>query len=203
MPLDNSPAEPVVLSALATEEFTPPDSPRTYVLQPLTYRQRTALRRDLRREGGVAPDRAVLLAGMREALQQLAPANLAECLAVIDTAEAAPDDARAQASLALVEQAIIDVPAYASLNDAQARFNEAVPWVAARHCLRGWSGPDLPAFARVDGLVPEALLDAVPASDVASLGWRAYFLGMLGRRAEGNSEGRSPSPDPLTVTPEG
>ena len=71
---------PVVFSARETEWFTPPGSPRSYLLQPLTYRERSAMRRELRRVGGIAPERAALLEGMREALRQVQPANLDACL---------------------------------------------------------------------------------------------------------------------------
>jgi hypothetical protein len=202
--LNEGPAEPVVVSALATETFTPPDSPRTYTLAPLSYRQRSAMLRELRRLGGIKPDRSVLLEGMRAALREIAPANLVECLAVIEAAEADPDDAAAQARLALVEQAVVDVPAYAALAEAQLRYNDAIPLVATRHALRGWDGPGLPPFATgTDGLVAETLLDLLPAPELTVLGWRAYVLAVLGRSAEGNSEGRSPSPAAPITTPAG
>lgn len=194
---------PVVFSARETEWFTPPGSPRSYLLQPLTYRERSAMRRELRRVGGIPPERAALLEGMREALRQVQPANLDACLAIVDEAEATPDDAGVQARLALVEQAVVDVPAYAALTDAQVRHNDAVPYVAARHGLRDWRGPGLPDFARVDGAVPEHLLEEMPAAEIGIVGWRAYVLAMLGRSAEGNSVALSPSPESPTPTPEG
>jgi hypothetical protein len=194
---------PVVFSARETEWLTPPGSPRSYLLQPLTYRERSAMRRELRRVGGIPPERAALLEGMREALRQVQPANLDACLAIVDEAEATPDDAGIQARLALVEQAVVDVPAYAALTDAQVRHNDAVPYVAARHGLRDWRGPGLPAFVRVDGVVPEDLLEELPAAEIGIVGWRAYVLAMLGRSAEGNSVALSPSPESPTPTPEG
>jgi hypothetical protein len=200
----NGTADPVVVTALATETFTPPDSPRSYTLAPLSYRQRSAMLRELRREGGIKPDRAVLLEGMRAALREIAPANLTECLAAVEAAEADPDDAAAQARLALVEQAVVDVPAYAALAEAQVRYNEAIPLVATRHALRGWDGPGLRPYATgADGLVPEALLDLLPAPELTALGWRAYVLAVLGRSAEGNSAGPSPSPAAPTASPAG
>lgn len=196
-------ATPVVFSARETEWFTPPDSPRSYLLQPLTYRERSMMRRELRRVGGIPPERAALLEGMREALRQVQPDNLGACLAIVDEAEGAPDDTAAQARLAVVEQAVVDVPAYAAMTDALARHNEAVPWVAIRHTLRDWRGPGLPEFQRVDGTVPETLLEELPATELAVVGWRGYLLAIVGRSAEGNSAGRSPSPENPTPTPEG
>jgi hypothetical protein len=83
-----------VFSALDTEEFTPPGSPRTYVLGVLNYRQRAAFTRDMRRSCGDRPDRAVMLAVLRECLRELAPANLDDALATVDEAEAAPSAGR-------------------------------------------------------------------------------------------------------------
>jgi hypothetical protein len=171
--------DPVVFSARETEWFTPPDSPRSYLLQPLTYRERSAMRRDLRRLGGIPPERPTLLAGLRDALRQIQPSNLEACLAVVDAAEAAPDDPAAQARLAVVEQAVIDVPAYAALTEAVSRHTEAVPWVAAQHALRGWRGPGLPAFPD-RGTIPDEVLEQVPAHELSVLGWRAYVLAMVG-----------------------
>lgn len=192
-----------VFSAADAVDFSPPDSPRTYLLSPLTYRGRAAMLRELRHEGGIAPSRASILEGLREALRQVAPTNLDECLATIDAAEAAPDDAGAQARLRLVEIAAIDVPAYATLLDAQARWNEALPAVAARHALRGWSGPGLPPFPGGAAPHPESLLDAMPGSEVEAVGNRAYLLAVLGRGAEGNSAPPSPSRGSPTPSPEG
>jgi hypothetical protein len=196
-------ATPVVFSARETEWFTPPGSPRSYLLQPLTYRERAAMRRELRRVGGIPPERPALLEGMREALRQVQPANLDACLAVVDEAEATPEDTSVQARLAVVEQAVVDVPAYAALTEAQVRYNDAVPYVAARHCLRDWRGPGLPAFERADGLVPEDLLEELPANEIGAIGWRAFVLAMLGRSAEGNSAALSQSPESQTPTPAG
>lgn len=68
------------------------------------------------------------------------------------------------------------------------------PWVACRHALRGWEGPGLPTFQRDKGLVPEALLDVLPASEIAAVGWRSFLLVSLDRSAEGNSVAPLPSP---------
>jgi hypothetical protein len=196
--------EPVVFSATDLETFAPPGSPRSYTLAPLTYRQRTAMLRDLRREGGISPDTATIMEGLREAMREIAPANLAELLAIVDAAEAEPENPTMAARLRLVEQAAVDVPSYGRLLDAQARWAEALPFVALRHCLRGWSGPDLPPFPAVaQAPLPDALLDAIPGHELGAIGHRAYMLAVVGRRAEGNSERLSPSPESQMPTPEG
>ena len=183
-----------VFSALDAEDFTPPRSPRTYRLAPLSYRQRTVMRREMRRAGGHAPDRSVMLSVLRECLTVLQPDNLDVLLAQVDDAEAAPDDVRATAKLAVLEHAAMGVQAYADMIDARIRYNEAMPWVSARFALRGWSGPGLPAFERVDGMVPEALLELLPAAELDAIGSRATVLIWLGPSAEGNSVAPSPAP---------
>lgn len=160
------------------------------------------MQREMRKAGGDRPDRPVMLAVMREVLREINPANLNEALAQIDEAEAAPDDVAAQARLAVLERAAATVPAYAELIEARVRYQEAWPWVSARFALRGWSGPGLPAFQRVDGLVPEHLMDAIPAAELTAIGARADVLIWLGPSAEGNSEARSPSPASPTPSPE-
>lgn len=195
--------ETPVFSALDTEDYTPPDSPRTYTLGALTFRERQAFKRDLRAYGGVQVSHRTILDGLRAALREVAPANMDELLGYIDAAEEAPDDERAQAMLSLIEQVVVDVPSYQMLNNAQQRWADACPFVGAMHGLRGWSGEGLPPFERVGGVVPEALLDAIPANELASVGWRAHVLAALGRRAVGNSEAPSPAPETPKPTTEG
>ena len=173
--------------------FTPPGSPRTFLLAPLTFRERQAFRADLARDGGVYPSRTDLLAGLRLAVQELAPANAADLLAVIDAAEAAPDDRDERARLAAIEVQCADLPSYAMLLAARQRHLGMIPFVAARHALRGWEGPDLPPFRRDHGAVPADLLDELDPDEVDAIGWRASDLMQPGRSAEGNSAAPSPS----------
>jgi hypothetical protein len=199
---------PPVFSAHDLIAFTPPGSPRTYRLAPLTYRERISFRAALAREAGMRPSPQDVSNALRAALREIAPANLDEAIVVVDEAdaareavEAAPDDAvlkaklaEAQARLAVIITACMDVPVYAELRAAGERWTGMAPWVACRHALRGWEGPGLPAFQREKGLVPEALLDAMPASEIAAVGWRSFLLVSLDRSAEGNSVAPLPSP---------
>ncbi len=199
---------PPVFSAHDLVAFTPPGSPRTYRLAPLTYRERISFRAALAREAGMRPSPQDVSNALRTALREIAPANLDEAIVVVDEAdaareavEAAPEDAvlkaklaEAQARLAVIITACIDVPVYAELRAAGERWTGMAPWVACRHALRGWEGPGLPAFQRDKGLVPEALLDAMSASEIAAVGWRAFLLVSLDRSAEGNSAAPLPSP---------
>lgn len=199
--MDIMQAEPV-FSLLDTVAFTPPSSPRTYHLSPLSVRERNRLRRMLR-EITDPPDRAVMLGVLRECLIEIQPANLAEALAQVDEAEAAPDDKAAQARLAVLERAARNIPAYAELLEAQLLYSETQPWLTARFCLRGWSGPGLPDFCREGELVPENLMDAIPAAEFDAIAGRANVLIWLGPSAVGNFAAPSPSPAPPTPTPEG
>jgi hypothetical protein len=203
---------PPVFSAYDLVAFTPPGSPRTYRLAPLTYRERIAFRAALAREAGMRPSPQDVSNGLRAALREVAPANIDEALAVVDEADAAreADDAalksklaEAQARLAVIITACMDVPAYAELRAAGERWTGMAPWVACRHALRGWDGPGLPVFRRDKGLVLEELLDVLPASEVTAVGWRAFLLVSLDRSAEGNSAAPSPSPETQTPLPEG
>ena len=199
---------PPVFSAHDLVAFSPPDSPRTYRIAPLTYRERITFRAALAREAGLRPSPQDVSTALRTALREIAPNNLDAALAVVDAAdaaradaEAAPRDAdaqarlaEAQARLAVIISACMDVPVYAELRAAGERWTGMAPWVACRHALRGWEGPGLPPFQRDKGLVPEALLDTMPASEIAAVGWRSFLLVSLDRSAEGNSVAPLPSP---------
>ncbi len=197
------PATNPVFSALDTVAYTPPRSPRTYLLSPLSYRERNRLRRAIREEAGDPPDQAVMFGVLRQVLHDLAPANLGEALAEVDAAEAAPDDRAAQARLAVLERAARQVPAYAELLEARLRYNEASPFLTLQYALRGWSGPGLPAFQRINDRVPDGLLDALPAAELEAVATRAQVLIWLGPDAEGNSAAPSPSPASPAPSPEG
>jgi hypothetical protein len=201
--IDPAAAPEPVLSALDAEWFQPPRSPRRYRIAPLSYRQRGAMQRDIRRTAGPELDRAVMLDVLRQAVRELAPANLDDCLAAIDTAEADPDDRAIQARVAVIEHAVAGVSAYDAMQESLRAHNEARVFAAARHTLRGWDGPGLPPFHRIDGLVPDDLLDALPAAELQAIATRATTLAWLGTSAEGNSAAPSPSPASPAPTQEG
>jgi hypothetical protein len=201
--LDIAPSEPV-FSVQDTLTYTPPKSPRSYVLSPLSYRERNAMRRQIRAEGGDPPDQAVMFGVLRQVLEELAPANLHEALAAVDAAEAAPDDKAAQARLAVLERVARQEPAYAELLEARLRYNEMSPFITLQFALREWSGPGLPPLVRGrDSRVPAELLDAIPAAELEALATRAQVLIWLGPDAAGNSEAPSPSPESPAPTQEG
>ncbi len=87
-----------------------------------------------------------------------------------------------------------DSPTTSRATEPRQRNRGMLPWVAARHALRGWEGQDLPPFKRDRGLVSETLMDALPQEDIEPIGWRASALMQPSRDAEKNSEAPSPSP---------
>jgi hypothetical protein len=187
----------VVFSRRDADWFAPSGAAnRRYLIAPLTYRERQAFRADLAREGGIYPSHAQMLDALRAAVREASPDNADELLAVIDASEATPDDANVQVQLGSIEAACATVPVYAGLLAARQRYLGTLPWVAARHALRGWEGDGLPPFRRLRGLVPDDLLDTLPQDDVEAVGWRASTLMQPGRDAEGNSGAPSPSPEP-------
>jgi hypothetical protein len=193
----------VVFSRRDAEWFSPPHAPeRRYLIAPLTFRERQAFRADLARDGGIYPPQAQMLEALRLAITEAAPANAEELAVAIARAEAEPDDPEAQAPLAMIEAACAAIPSYAGLLAARQRYIGMLPWVAARHALRGWEGTDLPPFKRDRGLVSEALMDALPQEDIEPIGWRASALMQPSWDAEKNSAAPSLSPAsqaPMTV----
>lgn len=194
---------PPVFGASDVDEFRPENSPRTYLIGVMTYRQRQAFFRELHRKAGRQLGRDAMLSGLRDALAELAPANLDDLLETLDEAEAEPESERFNGRLALIERAASAVPSYAALIEAQDAYNDARPWLAAQHGLRGWSGPGLPPFDAPGGKVPDDLLDSIPAFELTSIGNRAFMLSLVGRLAEKNSEAHSPLPESPAPTLEG
>lgn len=189
----------VVMSREDRVHFAPDDSPRTYTLAPLTFREANAYRVELTREAGTYPATSQMFAAMRAAIRELAAGNETELLAVVAQAEAEPDNADAVARLAAIEAVVSDNPLYSSLMAQRERHLGLMPFFAARHCLRGWEGPDLPPFRLERGLVPESLLEHLPEAELRAVGWRAT---QIMRPAPGLSRfSGAPSPSPETPAP--
>lgn len=177
-----------VTSAAETVDFQPPGSPRRYILAPLSYRERAAFRADMARMGGTYPSRPQLFAAIRSIVRELAPGNAAELLDLLDAAEADEkgEDTDVQTRLAALEAQIATQPAYAAMAAARTLYRNMLPYVAARHALRGWEGEGLPEFRRDRGLVPDELLEAVPAAELDEVGNKAADLMTPDRAAAGN-----------------
>ncbi|MBU8540808.1 hypothetical protein [Falsiroseomonas tokyonensis] len=180
----------------------PPGSPRRYLLAPMTRRERNLFRRAMVIEGAVMHSNERILEGLRFAVQELAPANLDEVLALIDEAEAEQKERQADpagqagpatARLVPIEAAARAVPAYATLLADRSFFMATYPAVAARFALRGWEGPGLPEFQRRNGEAAADALEAVPDDDLTSLGIEAYRMAFLSQDAEKNCAAPSQS----------
>jgi hypothetical protein len=190
-----------IFSRRDAEWFEPPGADgRRYLIAPLTFRERQAFRADLAREGGFYPVEAQMYEALRAAVREVSPGNADELVAAIDAAEAALDDVAAQVRLASIEAACATVPVYAALLAARQRYLGTLPWVAARHALRGWDGDGLPEFRRERGAVPDELLDALPQREVEAIGWHASGMMNVTQAAEKNSAAPSPSPETQTPT---
>lgn len=198
-----------VLSANDLDRFTPAHRandpvPPVYLIAPMTWRQRAAWRADLA-GAGIArlPTDEDFVRGVRAALEEVAPDNLAECLDAVDAmlgvmaagpmadappaaegVEPAPDPdrdaeiARRTAVLdayGTVERAMAPHPRVAGMAAERARFNGLAPGLAAAHALRGWEGVPVP-FVRRNGVVPDDALDRLPEDDLRAVGFRALEL---------------------------
>ena len=182
----------------------PPGSGRTYSIVPLTFRARAAMKADLVRETGQPVFREQLQTARRSALREIGPTNLADLMALLDEIDALPagtypDPAQA-AQLSVIDSAAMKVPAYADLIGRNYHTVYVTPFIAARHGLRGWEGPDLPVFRREQGLVPEDLLEAVPQPELEVVGWAVWNAAHVTAVQEKNSVAPSPLPGIQTPT---
>lgn len=164
-----------------------------YHVAALTIRERAAYRADMAREGCRLPTRGELLAGLRQALEELAPANLDDLKALVQRAEAALTDESAaplneadQVAMGVVEAAARQVPAYAAMLADQVRWFALMPYITARHALRGWELKALPPFKRVRGVVPDELLEEVGEEDLSIIASAAMDLMFVAKPAEKN-----------------
>ena len=200
------------------ERFSPPGSPRSYTIAPLSFKERIAFRARLTEQAGILPGQHDLFLAMRSALQEVNPSNIEELRGIIEAAHAirmqqdavlltggpmpAPT-AEEQVTLGhclALEARLSVVPLYAALLNQRDRHNAMAPYLAAQASLRGWEGPGLPEFQQVNGLVPEALMEVLDGlGELNPVGWRAQRLAMPGSSAVGNFG--SPSPSPETPTP--
>lgn len=193
-----------VLSANDLDRFTPAHRasdpvPPVYLIAPMTWRQRAAWRADLAGAGiSRLPTDEDFVRGVRAALEEVAPDNLAECLDAVDAMLGvmaagpmpevppdAPPDPERDAEIArrtavldaygTVEQAMASHPRVAAMAAGRARFNGLAPGLAAAHALRGWESVPVP-FVRRNGVVPDDTLDRLPEDDLRAVGFRALEL---------------------------
>lgn len=196
----------VIISARDPIEVAPPNSGRRYIIQALTFRERAQLEAALAREGATVVYPGQIAAARRDALEQIAPPNKAELLALLAEAEApaegpdTPEQRALGARLAVLDAAIAEVPGFAAIMARNALRIGLIPFHAAAIGLRDWEGEGLPPFARTRGLVPAELLEQLPDDELAMVGWRVWNTARVSAVQEKNSAGLSPSPESPTGT---
>ncbi len=196
-----------VLSAQDFDRFTPPHraddpAPPVYLVAPMTWRERARWRAELARGGAARFSTAEQIArAVRDAVEEVAPDNLAECLDAVDAmlgliaaeaargtdapADPAPDGAAGPAQDAgrravvdayqTVEGAMAAHPRVAGMMAENAMFNAVAPVLAAAVALRGWEGVAA-SFERRNGMVPDDVLDRLDERDLYAVGNRALQL---------------------------
>ena len=184
-----------------------------YLLGALGFRERPRFRADLQASGApFTPDTAFAVAA-RKLVEQLEPDNMAELLATIDAftdllaqdtaqplqplADDASDDDKAERQAETDRRKAIITP-YEQVLDAlrghqqldrlfgqRALFQELAPPLAAAYGLRGWENVKQP-FRRVNGVVPDELMDALPQADQLAIGAEVLRLMTVSAAQRGN-----------------
>lgn len=199
----------VPIDTQAIVRFTPPsykdreDAP-VYLMQPPSIMQRANWRRDLMAMGATYPTDEQLIEGMRRVIRQSGSPNTDEALDLIDRFVAAKAEGDVGADLADafagIEQGLQQVPAYGELVARRMHWLELAPILAARNFITGWEGLNL-AFRRVNGRLPDELLNALPEEDVKAVGMHIIGLMTVNRTLAGNSASPSSNgSDPSSST---
>ena len=204
-----------MLSAADVRRFTPAsyegrEGAPVYLLAPMSWRTRGKFRAALMGEGIRYPQDAEMAKTAREIVAELAPDNAADLNAVLDTfldqrTQPAPDAPAAEAP-AEEQEAFLTVMAarhqveadYEALIDRlrqhpkigfllalRTAFNELAPPLAASYALVGWENVAQP-FRRLNGVVPDEVLDALPRADLGAIGSESLMLIAVSEAQRGN-----------------
>lgn len=191
--------EQPVFSTRDVESFTPPGSPRTYLIAPMTYRERERFKQHIIRDYGVGLNRSHILAALREAVRARSPGNADELVDIIDAHEMDPTDRAKASKVDAITAACSDAPEITSVIARMEALKSAEPYLALKYALRGWSGEGLPEFRGGLAGVDDDLMDAIPPRELEQAGHRAWIFAFIGKAAEGNSA--SPSHSPASLAP--
>lgn len=193
-----------VLSTKQIERHTPAHResdpvPPVYLIAPMDIVQKARWRSALAREGVTGyPSEEDLARAVREAVEEVAPANLAECLEAVDVwlgllaappleplPEGQEEDeerreavARRRAALdayAAVERAMSVHPRVSSIRAERVLFGDIAPSLAAAYALRGWENVKV-EFKLVNGVVPLYVLGELDENDLRDVGYKAMSL---------------------------
>lgn len=173
-----------------------------YLVKPATRLEKAEWRRDLARMRCHYPADAEMLAALRGALRALAPANLADLLALVDEIEAIADPLDRFARLPELKPLADLVRPFADellrLETARQFYLDVAPLLAAARFLVGIEGGDVPYRREAEGLVAEDVLEALSDSAINQIGSKAMALFNLSEAQAKNSAAPSPSqPSPL------
>jgi hypothetical protein len=173
-----------------------------YFIRPASLKQRAAFNRALLAEGAsYARDeemRSVFRAGVEQMIDdrdQPAALNLVDRLDAGATLSTEENKAVAE----LERFIVVTYKPYSSLLAQRHFWLEMAPLLAAQMFLVGWENIDLP-FEVKNGLVLEALLQALPMGDVNKIGMRALELSRPSEQQRKNSDSPSKSEETRTVT---
>lgn len=169
-----------------------------YLLSVPSLLRRSAWRRAVTEAGARYPGNDDVYAALRKDIRALGPGNAEELVAFVDDiaaklAEDADKLGQAEAErFAAITDAVLPMGGdFAKVIAAREHWSDVAFTLAAQHFLAGWENVEAP-FERRGGLVPEALLEQLPARDIAAIGGRVIALMTLGKVQEKNSA--SPSP---------
>jgi hypothetical protein len=188
---------------LGGEDGTGPE--RRYTIAPLTLFERNMFTAEMNAAGFPMMGPSRMREALRDALRDLAPANLEELLAVLDEFDALqaagepipPDMAREREVIVL---AALKVPHYAAVYAAEQAYWSMMPFFILRRALRGWQGDGLPPFAAKRGQVDQRLIEQLPEADLPRLGNEAWVMAFLPATAGNASGALSPANDSQAVS---
>lgn len=170
------------------------DGAPVYLRGPLGFRGRARLRADLQASGAVFPPQKDFVSTAIRLIRKAGPDNQAELLSPVEayqdlleleTLQPLTDDAsdeekaahqteldRRRAIIAPYEK-VLDMlrgqPDLDRLFAQQRLFHELAPPMAAAYGLRGWENVKA-TFKRVNGVVPDEVLDELPEADLTAIG---------------------------------
>lgn len=187
----------MVVTPKQLDRFTVPGDTRSpppvYLIKPASLFDRAHYRGDLDAAGLRLPGEDELLNEARAAAAELGGGDASMFQALIDQAQAGeiePNSAAAKQWQRFAQSLLDHWPPYRELIAARSKWMTLAPLYAARRFLRGWENVDAEFRLGADGLVPEAVLEALPDEDISMIGLRAIAL----LRPDGGEEKNSASP---------
>lgn len=190
------------IDAIQAEIDADPHPQPVFRLGVANHFTRAAFRRDLRAAGATYPGDAELYRALRADLEEVAPYNLDELLALIDEVEATAQgevDPEALTGLETITRLARSLGGrYAALEGDREFWLSVAPIVACRHFLLGWEGvrtqggADAP-FARRRDLTADESLAHLDEQELRAVGFKIMSLMRPSKDQEKNSASPSRS----------